>query len=155
MIPISNLIFVFLVVLIIDRDFASSFYPFIFIQSVVGIFIAIALYFYKPARKLFIQIFPYSVTANAKSNNEKMMFYLGIILIKLVSLIIWPVNLSRQAFLYSLYVFLAYFVFYGICYLVRNGSDDKTDTFEQLLESNDINLSKMGADLAQYPDCEA
>ena len=84
-----------------------------------------------------------------------MMFYLGIILIKLVSLIIWPVNLSRQAFLYSLYVFLAYFVFYGICYLVRNGSDDKTDTFEQLLESNDINLSKMGADLAQYPDYEA
>ena len=145
MIPISNLIFVFLVILMIDREFASNFYPFIFIQSVIGIFIAIALYFYKPARKLFIQIFPYSVTANAKSNNEKMLFYLGIILIKIVSLIIWPINLSMQAFRYSSYVFLAYFVFYGICYLLRNGydedDDDKRHTVEHLLENNERKMS--------------
>ena len=66
MFPISYLIFPLIFIVLYDKNFASYFYPFVMLSSIVGIIVNILLLTYIPFRKIFYNYFPYSLSI--KSN---------------------------------------------------------------------------------------
>ena len=111
MYPVSYFSFVLLPLLFIDKKIASLFYPYILLTSIIGIILNIILLFYKPLRKKFYKIFPKAITLKYPPE-IKILFYLFIIVIKLLLLYIWPKNLSYDAWLATSMLFIFYIVHY-------------------------------------------
>ena len=123
MFPISYISFPLTLLLFIDRDLASLFYPYIVFQSVFGIVVLLFLMFSRDARHLFKQIFPYSASNTNVLIHNKTMFYVINILFKTVLLFIWPLNLTYDAFMYSTILLLSYFVLYGTMHFLHDACD--------------------------------
>ena len=115
MYPISYLTIPLLIVLFVDKKIASLFYPFIFLSSIIGIFITLGLLLSKEIRKIFYIYFPYSFSnVNDFIKEFRSIIYFLIIIFKLLVLFIWPVNMSTDAYIYSFGLIVIYFITYII-----------------------------------------
>lgn len=133
MFPISYFAFILIILLFIDNKFASLFYPYIFLQTIIGLIPLILFFLYsnkffynyntlnnftKKSRIIFDYIFPYNISKPLLSNKYYInLFLILFIIFKVFILYIWPINLSFKAFLYSFYLLLTYIILYIIYYI--------------------------------------
>lgn len=132
MFPISYFTFILIILLFIDNKFASLFYPYIFLQTIIGLIPLILFFLYsnkffynyntlnnftKKSRIIFDYIFTYNISKPLLSNKYYLnLFLILFIIFKVFILYIWPINLSFKAFLYSFYLLLTYIILYIIMY---------------------------------------
>lgn len=110
MYPISYLVIPLCILLIIRPEYASLFYPFIWISSVSGILVNVMLLFNSPLRKVFFHLFPYSFSNYHKALRTP--FYLSIIVFKIWLIYVWPINLSYEAYYSSFAIIVLYCLHY-------------------------------------------
>lgn len=111
MYPLCYVTLILIPLLILNKNIASLFYPFILLTCILGILLNIILLSYKPLRKKFYKIFPKAVSLKYPPV-LKVMAYLFIIFIKLLLLYIWPKNLSYDAWLATTILFIFYIIHY-------------------------------------------
>lgn len=126
MFPISYFAFILIILLFIDHKLASLFYPYIFLQTIIGLLPVILYFLYfnnffynynklnnsiKIFRRYFDYIFPYNISKHLLNNKTYLnLFLILFIIFKVFILYIWPINLSFKALLYSFYLLLTYII---------------------------------------------
>ena len=112
--PISYYSVFILILLFIDKNKASYFYPFMVSTSVLGIISVIVGLLYPDWDKKqeeYVKTIPFNF-----SYHDRVIFNMCIIFIKLLILAYWPVNRSKKAYLIS----LLWVVGYIIIFLLNN-----------------------------------
>ena len=113
MYPISYLTLILIILLFFDKKLASYFYPFIFLTSTFGIFVTIYLIYSPKFRNIFYNIFPSSLSRSIKPVKKfQNLFFILIILFKIVLLVTWPINITYHAFLLSTILIFLYIILY-------------------------------------------
>ena len=132
MFPISYFAFILIILLFIDHKLASLFYPYIVLQTIIGLLLVILYFLYfnnffynynklnnsiKIFRRYFDSIFPYNISKRLLNNKNYLnLFLILFIIFKVFILYIWPINLSFKAFLYSFYLLLTYIILTTLMY---------------------------------------
>ena len=112
--PISYYSVFILILLFIDKNKASYFYPFMVSTSVLGIVSVIVGLLYPDWDKKqeeYVKTIPFNF-----SYRDRVFFNMCIIFIKLLILACWPINRSKKAYLIS----LLWVVGYIIVFLLNN-----------------------------------
>ena len=112
--PISYYSVFILILLFIDKNKASYFYPFMVSTSVLGIISVIVGLLYPDWDKKqeeYVKTIPFNF-----SYRDRVFFNMCIIFIKLLILACWPVNRSKKAYIIS----LLWVVGYIIVFLLNN-----------------------------------
>lgn len=140
MIPISYLSIFLIVLLLYNKKYASYFYPYILLQSSVGLMkiFVVLLYYYsfnlfneanqKFLRKIYFYVrnkydktFPYNIS-NYLINyypSHIVNYFIILALYKIVILYIWPVNISNKALAYSICLIMSFIILNIICLLFK------------------------------------
>ena len=114
MYPLSYFVFPLIPLLFYNKSYASYFYPFVLITTVIGVTFLLLLIFSKSFDEFYYTLYPNAITANIENYNLKLYIYISLIILKIFIDIIWPKNLSLQAF----FVSLCYYVFYLFIYFI-------------------------------------
>jgi len=126
MFSISYISYLLIIVLLINRDFASYFYPYILITSVLGIAFNTMSFIFPSLKMYYERFFTRYHLELAKKMTSKYKLHgptielihdFTIIFMKLLLLYIWPKNMTPTAFRYTGYLILLYFVIL-FCYMV-------------------------------------
>lgn len=114
MYPLSYFVFPLIPLLFYNKSYASYFYPFVLITTIIGVTFLLLLIFSKSFDEFYYTLYPHAITANIENYNLKLYIYISLIILKIFIDIIWPKNLSLQAF----FVSLCYYVFYLFIYFI-------------------------------------
>jgi hypothetical protein len=126
MVPVSYFVFPLILLLFYNKTYASLFYPFVLVTTVIGITLLLCLIFFPKFSDIFYKLFPNTMTANIKSHNLKFIVYISLIVLKIFIDIIWPKNLSLQAVFISICYFIFYMFIYGLYIIIKLYHSSKT-----------------------------
>ena len=100
-----------LLLLFIDKEYASYFYPYVASCSIIGIFIMILLLFNEYTKVLWKKYFPSNIVHYFTGIYQKIVI-ISIIITKLIVIKYWPYNISCNSILISLLYLFLYFIYY-------------------------------------------
>lgn len=126
MVPVSYFVFPLILLLLYNKTYASLFYPFVLVTTVIGVALLLCLIFFPKFSDIFYKLFPNAMTANIKSHNLKFIVYISLIVLKIFIDIIWPKNLSLQAVFISICYFIFYIFIYGLYIIIKLYHSSKT-----------------------------
>ena len=126
MVPVSYFVFPLIFLLFYNKSYASYFYPFVLVTTIVGVTLLLCLIFVPNFGDIFYKLFPNAITANMKSHNLKLIIYISLIVLKIFIDNIWPKNLSLEAFFISICYFIFYMFIYGLYIIINLYHSSKT-----------------------------
>ena len=100
-----------ILLLFINRKYASYFYPYVVSCAILGILIKTIIIFDKKKRNLWLKSFPSNIT-NLFTGIYLTLVLISIIIIKIIIIYIWPYNISCLSILISLLYLCLYFIYY-------------------------------------------
>ena len=99
------------ILLLVNKKYASYFFPYVAITSIIGIIVKITIMIDKDKKKIWDSYFS-SNTSNQFTDKYQNIVYLFVIIFKLIVIKYWPYNISYLSVLISLLYLCLYFVYY-------------------------------------------
>ena len=101
------------ILLLINKKYASYFFPYIAITCIIGIILKLIFMIDKNKKKIWDTYFS-SNTSNQFTDKYQNIVYIFVIIFKLIVIKNWPYNISCLSILISLLYLCLYFIYYSV-----------------------------------------